>query len=64
MSVLECTCGMVMSVSAADPRNTCIRCGRGELRMFERSVQLVDRRERHFDELKKVLRYASIPERI
>lgn len=26
MPVLECTCGMVMSVSAARPRTTCVRC--------------------------------------
>lgn len=27
MPVLECSCGMVMSVAASDPRNSCIRCG-------------------------------------
>jgi hypothetical protein len=27
MAVMECNCGMVMSVSAAMPRKTCIRCG-------------------------------------
>ena len=27
MPVIECSCGMVMSVSVAKPRNTCIRCG-------------------------------------
>lgn len=32
MPVLECTCGMVMSVSAATPRGTCIRCGGAKFR--------------------------------
>jgi hypothetical protein len=27
MPILECRCGMVMSVPAANPRATCIRCG-------------------------------------
>lgn len=27
MPVLECSCGMVMSISTAAPRETCIRCG-------------------------------------
>ena len=35
MPVLECSCGMVMSVSAAKPRNTCIRCGGAEFRELE-----------------------------
>jgi hypothetical protein len=30
MPVIECSCGMVMSVSAAEPRNSCIRCGGAE----------------------------------
>jgi hypothetical protein len=32
MPVLECTCGMVMSVAAARPRATCIRCRGAKLR--------------------------------
>ena len=36
MPVLECSCGMVMSVSVAKPRNTCIRCGGVEFRKLER----------------------------
>ncbi len=39
MPVLECACGMVMSVSAAKPRVSCIRCGGVELQV------LVARRE-------------------
>ena len=35
MSVLECSCGMVMSVSVAMPRNRCIRCGCAEFRELE-----------------------------
>jgi hypothetical protein len=31
MPVIECSCGMVMSVAAADPRSSCIRCGGVEL---------------------------------
>jgi len=31
MPILECRCGMVMSVPAENPRQSCIRCGRGEL---------------------------------
>lgn len=27
MAVVECSCGMVMSISAAKPRIRCIRCG-------------------------------------
>jgi hypothetical protein len=32
MPVIECSCGMVMSVSAAAPRKSCIRCGGAEFR--------------------------------
>jgi hypothetical protein len=32
MPVIECSCGMVMSVSVAKPRNKCIRCGGVEFR--------------------------------
>jgi hypothetical protein len=32
MALLECTCGMVMSVSPTSPRLNCIRCGSTELR--------------------------------
>ena len=35
MPVLECSCGMVMSVSVAKPRNTCIRCGGAEFRELQ-----------------------------
>jgi hypothetical protein len=38
MPVLECSCGMVMSVTAAKPRNTCIRCGGVEFRELERLI--------------------------
>lgn len=34
MPVLECSCGMVMSVSAAEPRVSCIRCGGVKLRVL------------------------------
>jgi hypothetical protein len=36
MPVLECSCGMVMSISTATPRNKCIRCGGIEFRELER----------------------------
>ena len=36
MPVLECSCGMVMSISLTKPRNTCIRCGGVEFRELER----------------------------
>jgi hypothetical protein len=36
MPVLECSCGMVMSVSIAKPRTMCIRCGGVEFRELER----------------------------
>jgi hypothetical protein len=32
MPVIECSCGMVMSISAATPRKSCIRCGGAEFR--------------------------------
>jgi hypothetical protein len=35
MPVIECSCGMVMSVSVAKPRNKCIRCGGVEFRELE-----------------------------
>jgi hypothetical protein len=35
MPVLECSCGMVMSVSVAKPRNTCIRCGGMDFREMQ-----------------------------
>ncbi len=43
MPVVECSCGMVMSVSAAKPRICCIRCGGVEFHVLERR-QLTDRR--------------------
>ena len=42
MPVLECSCGMVMSVSVAKPRNTCIRCGGVEFRELERFKPVVN----------------------
>jgi len=36
MPVIECSCGMVMSVAADDPRSSCIRCGGVEFRMMAR----------------------------
>jgi hypothetical protein len=36
MPVLECSCGMVMSVSIAKPRNMCIRCGGVEFQELEK----------------------------
>lgn len=41
MPVLECSCGMVMSVSVATPRNTCIRCGGAAFRELERFKSLM-----------------------
>ena len=35
MPVVECSCRMVMSISGAKPRNTCIRCGSAEFRALE-----------------------------
>jgi hypothetical protein len=39
MPVLECSCGMVMSVSAAEPRNTCIRCRRADLKPLKQKTK-------------------------
>lgn len=36
MPVVECSCGMVMSLSARDPRTCCIRCGGVELHILPR----------------------------
>ncbi len=36
MPVIECTCGMVMSVPARGPRACCIRCGGVEFHVLER----------------------------
>ena len=36
MPVIECSCGMVMSVPARGPRVCCIRCGGVEFQMLER----------------------------
>ena len=41
MPVLECACGMVMSVAATKLRNTCIRCGSASLSEFAQT-QSVD----------------------
>jgi hypothetical protein len=35
MPVIECACGMVMSVARAEPRTRCIRCGGVEFRLVE-----------------------------
>jgi hypothetical protein len=35
MPVVECSCGMVMSISVARPRHKCIRCGSSEIREVE-----------------------------
>jgi hypothetical protein len=32
MPVVECSCGMVMSVSVVQPRSSCIRCGSSDIR--------------------------------
>lgn len=34
MPIIQCACGMVMSVPADDPRHCCVRCGGVELRML------------------------------
>jgi predicted nucleic acid-binding Zn-ribbon protein len=36
MPLIECSCGMMMSVSAAEPRSCCIRCGGVEFRLVEK----------------------------
>jgi hypothetical protein len=35
MRIVECVCGMVMSVAAESDRRRCIRCGRDELRAID-----------------------------
>jgi hypothetical protein len=47
MPVVECSCGMVMSISGAKPRNTCIRCGSAEFRALDLSNQLRLQRSLH-----------------
>lgn len=42
MPVLECSCGMVMSVSLATPRNICIRCGGAAFHELERFKPVVN----------------------
>ena len=37
MPVIECTCGMVMSVSIHGPRASCIRCGGIEFHLLKQS---------------------------
>jgi hypothetical protein len=37
MPVIECSCGMVMSVSDAEPRRNCIRCRGIEFRVLHGS---------------------------
>ncbi|MEX0641310.1 MAG: hypothetical protein WD468_01345 [Pirellulales bacterium] len=36
MPVIECSCGMMMSISATEPRTCCIRCGGVEFRLIEK----------------------------
>ena len=43
MPVLECSCGMVMSISVAKPRNTCIRCGGAEFRELDHINSIVNK---------------------
>lgn len=38
MPVIECSCGMVMSLSVDGPRGCCIRCGRVEFHDLERGA--------------------------
>jgi hypothetical protein len=38
--ILECCCGMVMSVSLANPRSLCIRCGSTELQSINVALSL------------------------
>ena len=33
MPIIQCACGMVMSVAADEPRHCCIRCGGVKLRV-------------------------------
>jgi predicted nucleic acid-binding Zn-ribbon protein len=46
MPLIECACGMMMSVSMREPRKRCIRCGGVEFRFVERgeSAQDIDKR--------------------
>jgi hypothetical protein len=46
MPVLECSCGMVMSVSVVKPRNSCIRCGGAEFRELQHFDLVVNTVER------------------
>jgi hypothetical protein len=39
MSIIQCACGMVMSMSADAPRHCCIRCGGSELRVMAMADQ-------------------------
>ncbi len=43
MPVIECECGMVMSLPMEDSRIVCIRCGRTALRKFGRHDESADR---------------------
>jgi hypothetical protein len=43
MPVIECSCGMVMSVPAKGPRGCCIRCGGVEFQILARG----ENRRRH-----------------
>ena len=49
MPVIECSCGMVMSVAARDPRACCIRCGGVEFHILERREVVSESSERRGD---------------
>jgi hypothetical protein len=48
MPVIECSCGMVMSVPIEAQRGSCIRCGGVEFHILDRSTMDVARRNRIF----------------
>jgi hypothetical protein len=41
MPVLECSCGMVMSTTARDSRERCMRCGSVTLSELDGGIQLL-----------------------
>ena len=41
MPVIECSCGMIMSVPTTEPRACCIRCGGVEFRFVEKQGERV-----------------------
>lgn len=60
MPVIECSCGMVMSVASRGARSTCIRCGGSEFHVLEQSAGHRHRGRIAFDAtpFNKVLRRA------